>query len=56
MPRFSLHELAVWLTESNLALDIALNLDGGYSTGLWIRGRDDQIDSLETLPAVIVVE
>lgn len=56
MPRFSLHELAVWLTESDLALDIALNLDGGYSTGLWIRGHDAQIDSLETLPAVIVVE
>jgi hypothetical protein len=56
MPRFSLHELAVWLTESDLALDIALNLDGGYSTGLWIRGHDEQIDSVETLPAVIVVE
>ncbi len=55
-PRFSLHELAVWLTESDLALDIALNLDGGHSTGLWLQGRDEQIDSLETLPAVIVVE
>jgi hypothetical protein len=55
-PRFSLHELAVWLTESDLALDIALNLDGGNSTGLWLRDHDDQIDSPEIIPAVIVVE
>ncbi len=55
-PRFSLHELAVWLTASDLALDIALNLDGGHSTGMWIKGHNKQIDSFETLPAVIVVE
>lgn len=55
-PRFSLHELAVWLTESDLDLDIALNLDGGTSTGLWIQGQDDAIDSLAPVPAVIVVE
>jgi hypothetical protein len=55
-PRFSLHELAVWLTESDLELDIAMNLDGGTSTGLWIRDHDDQIDSLVPIPAVITVE
>lgn len=55
-PRFSLHELAVWLTESDLGLDIALNLDGGHSTGLWLKGHDEQIDSLELIPAVIAVE
>ena len=55
-PYFSLHELAVWLTESDLELDIALNLDGGTSTGLWIRGHDEPIDSWVPVPAVIVVE
>jgi uncharacterized protein YigE (DUF2233 family) len=55
-PRFSLHELAVWLTESDLELDIALNLDGGTSTGLWIHDHDAPIDSWVPVPAVIVVE
>jgi len=55
-PRFSLHELAVWLTQSDLDLDIALNLDGGASTGLWIAGQDSLIDSLAPLPAVIAIE
>lgn len=55
-PLFSLHELAVWLTESNLELDIAMNLDGGTSTGLWASGHDDQIDSLVPIPSVITVE
>jgi uncharacterized protein YigE (DUF2233 family) len=54
--RFSLHELATWLAESDLQLDIALNLDGGTSTGLWISGHDEQIDSLVPVPAVIVFE
>jgi uncharacterized protein YigE (DUF2233 family) len=55
-PRFSLHELATWLTTSDLELDIALNLDGGTSTGLWIRDHDAQIDSWVAVPAVIVAE
>jgi hypothetical protein len=53
---FSLHELAVWLTESDLELDIAMNLDGGTSTGLWIKDHASQIDSLVPVPAVIVIE
>jgi hypothetical protein len=53
---FSLHELAVWLTESDLELDIAMNLDGGTSTGLWLSDHAEQIDSLVPLPAVIAVE
>lgn len=53
---FSLHELAVWLTESDLELDIAMNLDGGTSTGLWIKDHESQIDSLVPIPAVIVIE
>ncbi len=53
---FSLHELATWLTESDLELDIAMNLDGGTSTGLWVSDNDDKIDSLVPVPAVIAVE
>ena len=53
--RYSLHELAVWLTESDLELDVAMNLDGGTSTGLWIR-EFETIDSSIPIPAVIVVE
>lgn len=54
--RFSLHELAVWLTESDLELDLALNLDGGTSTGLWINGHKNTIDSHLPIPAVIAIE
>jgi uncharacterized protein YigE (DUF2233 family) len=53
---FSLHELAVWLAESDLDLDIAVNLDGGTSTGLWIKDHESQINSLIPVPAVIAVE
>jgi uncharacterized protein YigE (DUF2233 family) len=54
--RFSLHDLALWLTQSDLDLDIAINLDGGTSTGLWVRDRKDNIDSLVPIPAVILFE
>ncbi len=54
---FSLHELAVWLTESDLDIDIALNLDGGQSSGLWLSEAHDaaHIDSPTPVPSVIVV-
>ncbi|MBN2003869.1 MAG: phosphodiester glycosidase family protein [Anaerolineae bacterium] len=55
---FSLHELAVWLTESDLDVDVALNLDGGPSSGLWLKGDGNSgiaIDSLSPVPAVIIV-
>ncbi len=55
----SLHALAVWLAESDLDLDIALNLDGGTSTGFWMAGGSatggTQIESLMAVPAVIGV-
>ena len=54
--RFSLHELAVWLTESDLDLDIAMNLDGGTSTGLWTRNHQHNVESGVPIPAVIVIE
>ncbi len=54
----SLHKLAVFLSSSDLNLDVALNLDGGYSTGMWlgIAGHSVQIDSLVPVPSVISVE
>ncbi|MBN1261295.1 MAG: phosphodiester glycosidase family protein [Anaerolineae bacterium] len=53
---FGLHALATWLTESDLDLHIALNLDGGTSTGLWLAGVvSHQIDSYTAVPAVITV-
>ncbi len=51
---FSLHHLAVWLASSDLNIDIALNLDGGPSSGMWI-ANGPQIDSLGSVPSVIVV-
>jgi len=51
---FSLHALAMWLVESDLDVDIALNLDGGASSGLWMPNVA-QIDSLTAVPVVIAV-
>ena len=58
---FTLHALSAWLTTSDLDLAIALNLDGGTSTGLWVAAGTrlpslPRIDSLGPVPAVIVVE
>jgi uncharacterized protein YigE (DUF2233 family) len=52
--RFGLHALSVWLVESELDIDIALNLDGGPSSGLWVTDGP-QVDSLLPVPAVIAV-
>lgn len=51
---FNLHALATWLADSNLDIDVALNLDGGASSGLWIP-QVAQIDSLTAVPVVIAV-
>jgi len=50
-----LHELARFLAGSDLDLDVALNLDGGFSTGLWLRagGAAMEVDSLVPVPSVI---
>ncbi|MEA3340763.1 MAG: phosphodiester glycosidase family protein, partial [Chloroflexota bacterium] len=55
---FSLHEMAVFLVASDLGIDIALNLDGGGSTGLWLNSGEAsvEIDSRTPIPSVIVVE
>ncbi len=49
---FTLHELSRFLTESDLDLDIALNLDGGPSSGLLVQGGTS-IPAFARLPAVI---
>jgi uncharacterized protein YigE (DUF2233 family) len=50
----SLHQLSSWLAESDLNLDTALNLDGGTSSGFWMRSGP-QVDSMIPVPAVIAV-
>lgn len=57
---FSLDEMADVLASSDLSLVTALNLDGGASTGIYVRGNDDAtkvtIDSVTALPIVIAVK
>jgi hypothetical protein len=52
---FTLHQLSVYLTESDLNLNIALNLDGGPSTGILVRHPTEIIPSQTSLPIVILV-
>jgi hypothetical protein len=51
---FTLASLAAWLRDSDLDLTLALNLDGGGSTGYYA-GPRDQVDSLTPVPAVIAL-
>lgn len=57
-PIFSLDELADQLVSSDLSIQVALNLDGGSSTGLYVYGGSSHvsIDSLAKLPLVIIVK
>jgi exopolysaccharide biosynthesis protein len=52
---FTLHQLSLYLTESDLNLDIALNLDGGGSTGALVANPREVISSKVLLPFVILV-
>ena len=52
---FTLHQLSVYLTESDLKLDIAINLDGGGSTGIVVANPSEIIPSDRLLPFVILV-
>jgi len=52
---FTLHQLSVYLTESDLNLDIAVNLDGGGSTGILVENPREIIPSKVLLPFVILV-
>ena len=55
---FTLPELANVLKNSDLELDAALNLDGGSSTGLYVKTdqANVQVDSFDKLPLVLVVQ
>lgn len=52
----TLHETSVWLTESDLALQVALNLDGGPSSGLILQEPFWEIPSYVPLPAVLLID
>lgn len=55
---FTLRGLAGWLSQSDLDVDRALNLDGGSSTGLYLKdgALEEAIDSFGPLPIVLLVE
>lgn len=52
---FTLHQLSTMLTASDLQLAIALNLDGGTSTGLLLAEPVTEIPAFVPLPLVITV-
>lgn len=52
---FTLHQLSVYLTESDLNLDIAVNLDGGGSTGVLVANPREMISPTRPIPFVILV-
>jgi hypothetical protein len=52
---FTLHQLSLYLTTSDLNLEIALNLDGGPSSGILVTNPRELIPSQTLLPVVILV-
>ena len=52
---FTLHQLSTWLTASDLELDIALNLDGGTSSGLILAQPREELLPFVLLPTVITI-
>jgi uncharacterized protein YigE (DUF2233 family) len=55
---FTLAELAQWLMTTDLAIDVAVNLDGGSSTGFLVEGADavERVDAFVPLPIVLLVQ
>jgi hypothetical protein len=51
----TLHQLSAYLTDSDLQLDLALNLDGGPSSGIILAKPFESIPALSPLPIVITV-
>jgi len=51
---FTLHQLSVYLTKSDLNLDIAINLDGGPSSGILVANSQEIILAQTPLPLVIL--
>jgi hypothetical protein len=52
---FTLHQFSLYLVNSDLDLDIVLNLDGGTSSGLLLAEPAEVIPALAPLPIVITV-
>jgi hypothetical protein len=52
---FTLHQLSLYLTQSDLNLDIAVNLDGGGSTGIFVENPRELISPTRPIPFVILV-
>jgi uncharacterized protein YigE (DUF2233 family) len=52
---FTLSELSDYLLHSDLDLDMALNLDGGASTGMLLSDPEEGVPSFSLLPSVILV-
>ena len=52
---FTLHQLSRYLVESDLDLDVALNLDGGTSSGLLLAEPPEVLPALIRLPVVLTV-
>jgi hypothetical protein len=53
---FTLHRLSVYLHDSDLELEIAMNLDGGPSTGMAVAGLSESIPAEYGLPVVFVID
>jgi len=51
----TLHQLSTFLTDSDLELDIAVNLDGGPSSGILLSEPREEIPAISPLPIVITV-
>lgn len=52
---FTLHTLSQFLTHSDLNLDIALNLDGGTSSGLILSDPEEEISGFVPIPSIISI-
>ncbi|MDQ2692779.1 MAG: phosphodiester glycosidase family protein [Chloroflexota bacterium] len=52
---FTLHELSAYLTTLDLNLDLAVNLDGGGSTGILVANPRELIPPTRPIPFVILV-
>jgi hypothetical protein len=52
---FTLHQLSAYLTASDLDLDIAINLDGGPSSGVLLAEPIEEVSPLTLLPIVITI-
>ncbi|HSL28100.1 MAG TPA: phosphodiester glycosidase family protein [Anaerolineales bacterium] len=52
---FTLHQLSAYLTQLDLDLDIAVNLDGGGSTGILVANPHELIAPTRPIPFVILV-